>query len=89
VTNQRTNQVTVYVVRAGQTGRRLGEVNSLGSATFMLTRADAPPAADVQFLAKSNLTGVVEISDPIPARKGAAYEWRLAPMRGNQYLTLR
>jgi hypothetical protein len=89
VNNERGEDVAVYIVQAGIRGRRLGQVTSYGTATFALTASDAPPAADVQFLAKAVVSGTLDLSDPIPAASGASYEWKLAPARGYQFLALR
>lgn len=89
VDNERSEDVAIYLMKAGVRGRRLGQVTSFGTATFALSKADAPPAADVQFLAKATVSGTMDLSDPIPAASGASYEWKLAPMRGYQYLALR
>ena len=85
VNNQRTEEATIFVTHAGYKGRRLGEVNGMSSATFILTELDAPIASDVQFIALSHIDGESELSDPILTTRGASYEWRLAPGRGNQY----
>jgi hypothetical protein len=89
VNNQRSEDVAIYIMQAGIRGRRLGQVTSYSTATFALTRSDAQPAADVQFLAKALVSGTLDLSDPIPAASGASYEWRLAPGHGYQYLALR
>jgi hypothetical protein len=89
VNNQRAEQATIYVVHAGYKGRRLGQVNSLASATFVLTAGDAPIATDVQFLAQAMANGSSELSDAVVAQPGASYEWRLAPVHGQQFLAPR
>ena len=89
VTNQRGEDASIYVVHAGIRGRRLGQVPSFGSATFALTTSDAPIASDVQFLAKMLITGVVDMSDPIGAERGAAYDWKLGPGHHFEFLSLR
>src|SRR5690349_3426311 len=53
VHNERSEDLTIYVMRSGTKGRRLGDVTGLNSATFVLTESDAPIAADIQFLAAS------------------------------------
>jgi hypothetical protein len=85
VDNQRPEELTIYVMHAGYKGRRLGQVNSLASATFVLNEWDAPPAADVQFLAMSFGNGASELSDPIVATRGASYQWKLNPGHGQQF----
>lgn len=89
VVNQRTEQATIYVVHDGVRGRRLGDVNSLASASFLLTSSDAASAADVQFLARSYVTGRLELSDPVVATRGMIYEWKLSPAQGQQFLSYR
>jgi len=89
VNNLRAEQATIYVTHAGYKGRRLGEVNGLASATFVLTELDAPVASDVQFLALSHMNGASILSDPIITMRGASYEWKLAPGRGNDYSSVR
>ena len=89
VNNQRGENAAIYVVHSGLRGRRLGEVTSFGSATFLLTPSDAPAASDVQFLARAMVTGTMELSDPIPAMYGANYEWKLGPGRNYEFLALR
>jgi len=89
VTNQRGEDESIYIMHAGVRGRRLGEVTSFGSATFYLTASDAPIASDIQFLAKTIITGIVEVSDPIGAERGAAYDWKLGPGRHADFLSLR
>ncbi|HEY2374892.1 MAG TPA: hypothetical protein VGH98_02860 [Gemmatimonadaceae bacterium] len=84
VRNQRAGNLTIYVMHEGYRGRRLGEVTSLGSSTFVLDELDAPPATDLQFLAVSFADGVSELSDPVHILRGSTYEWRLAPFRGHQ-----
>ena len=88
VTDQRTEDVTIYVIHGGDKGRRLGQVNSLASAAFVLTAFDTPTASDVQFLARVAGTGATELSDAIVAARGASYDWRLGPARGHQFLSL-
>jgi hypothetical protein len=89
VTNQRGEDASIYVMHASIRGRRLGQVPSFGKATFYLTTSDAPIASDVQFLAKTVITGMVDISDPIGAERGAAYDWKLGPGRHFEFLSLR
>ena len=89
VVNQRGEDASIYVMHAGIRGRRLGQVPSFGSARFSLTTSDAPIASDVQFLAKTIITGMVDISDPIGAERGAAYDWKLGPGRHVEFLSLR
>ena len=89
VTNQRGEDASIYVMHAGIRGRRLGQVSSFGSATFYLTTSDAPIASDVQFFAKTIITGIVDISDPIGAERGAVYDWKLGPGRHVEFLSLR
>ena len=89
VTNQRPEDAAIYVMRNGIRGRRLGGVTSFGSATFILNASDAPVASDVQFLARTFITGAMELSDPIPAARGAIYEWKLAPAAGHAFLAIR
>lgn len=88
VNNQRTEQAIIYVTHAGYKGRRLGEVNGLASATFVLTELDAPIASDIQFLALSHMNGASVLSDPIITKRGASYEWKLAP-GANTYSSIR
>ena len=87
VTNQRTEQAAVYLVRNGHRARRLGDVNGLRSATFVLNANDTPAAADLQFLAIFS-TGLTELSDVVVSARGVTYEWRLAPLFGQQFLSL-
>ena len=89
VTNQRTEDVTIYVIHGGDKGRRLGQVNGLASATFELTPADAANASDVQFLETASLSGATEVSQSVTAERGTRYEWELAPGRGHQFLSFR
>lgn len=89
VTNQRGEDAAIYVMYGGVRGRRLGQVTSYGSATLYLTASDAPTASDVQFLAKASVTGIVDVSDPIGAERGAAYDWKLGPGRRAEFLSLR
>jgi len=89
VTNQRGEDETIYIMHAGVRGRRLGQVTSFGSATFFLTASDALLASDVQFLAKTVVTGIVDVSDAIAAERGAAYDWKLGPGRHADFLSLR
>ena len=89
VTNQRTEDVTIYVIHGGDKGRRLGQVNSLASAAFVLTAFDTPTASDVQFLATASLSGATELSQSVTAERGTRYEWELAPGRGHQFLSFR
>lgn len=89
VNNQRGEDVAIYIIQAGLRGRRLGEVTSYGTATFALTPADAPTAADLQFLARAAVSGTLDVSDPIPAASGASYEWKLPPGHAYPFLTLR
>jgi hypothetical protein len=85
VENQRAEELTIYVMHAGYKGRRLGQVTGLASATFVLSEWDAPPAADVQFLAMAFGSGASELSDPIVATRGASYQWKLNPGHGQQF----
>ena len=85
VRNQRTEDLTIYVMHDGYKGRRLGQVTALASATFVLNEMDAPASADLQFLAMSFVTGGSELSDPILAVRGASYEWKLAPGKQNSF----
>ena len=89
VTNQRGEDASIYVMHAGVRGRRLGQVTSFGSATFNLTASDAPTASDLQFLAKAVVTGDIDVSDPIGAERGAAYDWKLGPGHHADFLSLR
>ena len=89
VTNQRTEDVTIYVIHGGEQGRRLGQVNSLASSIFVLTAFDTPTASDVQFLATASLSGATELSQSVTAERGTRYEWELAPGRGHQFLSFR
>ena len=89
VTNQRGEDASIYVVHAGIRGRRLGEVTSFGRASFQLTSSDAPIASDVQFLAKTIITGTLDISDPIGAARGAEYQWKLGPGRRVDFVSIR
>ena len=89
VTNQRGEDESIYIMHAGVRGRRLGQVTSFGSATFHLTASDALSASDVQFLAKTVVTGIVDVSDPIGAERGATYDWKLGPGRHADFLSLR
>jgi hypothetical protein len=84
VRNQRSEILTIYVMYDGYKGRRLGQVNSLASATFVLNELDAPPATDLQFLAVSFATGASELSDPVQVVRGSSYDWQVAPGRGHQ-----
>ena len=84
VRNQRSENLTIYVMHDGYKGRRLGEVNSYTSATFVLNELDAPPATDLQFLAVSfSPSGGSELSNPVPVVRGSSYEWKVAPARGH------
>lgn len=89
VTNQRGEDESIYIMHDGVRGRRLGQVTSFGSATFHLTASDALLASDVQFLAKTVVTGIVDVSDPIGAERGATYDWKLGPGRHADFLSLR
>ena len=89
VTNQRGEDESIYIMHAGIRGRRLGQVTSFGHATFYLTTSDAPLASDLQFLAKTIITGMVDVSDPIGAERGAMYDWKLGPGRHADFLSLR
>ena len=89
VVNQRGEDESIYVMHAGVRGRRLGQVTSFGSATFYLTASDAPIASDLQFVARTIITGVVDVSDPIGAERGAEYDWKLGPGRHTDFLSLR
>jgi type IV secretory pathway TrbF-like protein len=72
----------------GFKGRRLGQVNGLTTATFVLTEADAPIAADVQFLAASFVRGGHSVlSDPVIVRRGATYDWKLLSAYGHDAIT--
>jgi anti-sigma-K factor RskA len=85
VRNQRFEDLTIYVMHDGYKGRRLGQVSSLGSATFVLDELDAPPATDLQFLAVSfSPNGGSELSDPIQIVRGESYVWKVAPGRDHQ-----
>ena len=85
VRNQRSDDLTIYVMHDGYKGRRLGQVTSLASATFVLDELDAPPATDLQFLAVSfSPNGGSELSDPIQIVRGESYVWKVAPARGHQ-----
>jgi hypothetical protein len=88
VKNLRGEDATIYVMHAGIRGRRLGDVTSFSSATFVITQSDAPGATDVQFAAKATITGMTELSDRIAAASGASYEWKLGPGRDYGFLTL-
>jgi hypothetical protein len=85
--NQRTEEAAIYLVRAGHKGRRLGEVNSLTSETFVLTTADVPPGDEIQFLAQISVSGNTELSDPMLSSRGAAYKWVIGPSRGQQVVS--
>ena len=85
VRNQRTEDLTIYVMHDGYKGRRLGQVTALESATFVLNDMDAPAATDLQFLAMSFVSGGSELSDPVLAVRGASYEWKLAPGKQNSF----
>lgn len=89
VTNQRGEDESIYIMHAGVRGRRLGQVTSFGHATFYLTTSDAPIASEVQFLAKTIISGIVDVSEPIGAERGAAYDWKLGPGRHADFLSLR
>src|SRR5438128_2348913 len=65
VQNLRAEDAAVYVIHAGIRGRRLGEVTSYSTATFILSASDTPIATDVQFLAKELITGTMVLSDAI------------------------
>jgi len=86
VTNQRTEDETIYVMHADYKGRRLGQVNGLASATFELTPADAANASDVQFLATASLRaesrrGAARRSSNRPRAAGRARERSGPPSR--------
>ena len=85
VRNQRTEDLTIYVMHDGYKGRRLGQVTALESATFVLNEMDAPAATDLQFLAVSFVSGGSELSNPILVARGASYEWKLAPGKQNSF----
>jgi len=89
VNNQRGEDASIYVMHAGVRGRRLGQVTSFATATFILTPSDAPTASDLQFLARTVISGIVEVSDPIGAERGAAYDWKLGPGPHADFLSLR
>ena len=84
VMNRRTEQAAIYLVHAGHKSRRLGDVNSLASETFVLTAADIPPADEIQFLAQISVSGNTELSDPVLSSRGAVYKWVIGPSRGQQ-----
>ena len=85
VRNQRSEDLTIYVMHDGYRGRRLGQVNGFGTATFVLNALDAPPATDLQFLAVSfSPDGGSALSDPVQVIRGSSYEWKVAPARGHQ-----
>jgi hypothetical protein len=84
VRNQRSETLTIYVMHDGYKGRRLGEVNSLAAATFVLNELDAPPATDLQFLAVSFAGSAPALSDPVQVEWGSSYEWKVARGRGHQ-----
>lgn len=88
VHNGRTEEETIYVVRDGNRGRRLGQVNGLSTTTFVLTEFDVPLASDVQFLATSFSGGPHGIlSDPVILRRGASYDWKLSASTGQDVLS--
>ena len=89
VTNQRGEDEAIYVMYAGVRGRRLGHVTSFGTATFYLRASDAPIASDIQFVAKTIVSGIVDVSEPIGAERGAEYDWKLGPGRHADFLSLR
>jgi hypothetical protein len=89
VQNLRAEDAAVYVIHAGIRGRRLGQVTSYSTATFILSASDTPMATDVQFLAKELITGTMVLSDAIGTERGATYEWKLAPGADHSYLGLR
>jgi len=89
VTNERTEDETIYVTHDGYKGRRLGLVNGLESATFELTPSDASNLSNLQFLATASLSGATELSESITAERGARYDWRLAAGHGQQFLSFR
>jgi hypothetical protein len=89
VNNLRNEDAAIYVMRDGIRGRRLGQVASYGSATFVLTASETPIASDVQFCAKAFISGAIVLSDAIPAERGANYEWKLGPGRDYAYVGLR
>jgi hypothetical protein len=89
VNNERSEDETIYVMHAGMRGRRLGQVGSFTSVSFVLTSSDAGAASDIQFLARALVTGVLEVSDPVASERGASYEWKLGPGgRGMEFLAL-
>ena len=88
VHNQRPEDETIYVVRDGSKGRRLGTVAGLNSATFVLTPLDVPLAASVQFLAASfRRDGHSVLSDPVVVQQGATYDWKLFATPGHEVIT--
>jgi hypothetical protein len=88
VTNQRTEPATIYLVRNRTRQRRLGDLNGLRSASFVLNANDTPATAELQFLAVFSVTGLTELSDDVASLRGVTYAWTLAPMQGQQTLTL-
>lgn len=88
VHNERSEDLTIYVMRSGTKGRRLGDVTGLNSATFALSESDAPIAADIQFLAASFVrSGHSVLSDPVTVQPGARYDWKLFAPRGHDVIT--
>ncbi|HKW47696.1 MAG TPA: hypothetical protein VJN70_09625, partial [Gemmatimonadaceae bacterium] len=88
VRNQRPEILTIYVMHDGYKGRKLGDVKSLATATFVLDALDAPPATDLQFLAVSFDGAGSELSDPVQVVRGLSYEWKVAPPRSLRDPTL-
>lgn len=88
VHNGRTEEETIYVVRDGYQGRRLGRVNGLSTTTFVLTEFDVPLATDVQFLATS-FTGAARaiLSDRVIVQRGASYDWKLSSTTGQDVIS--
>jgi hypothetical protein len=87
VHNQRTEDAIIWVTRDGYRGRRLGQVNGLATATFVLTEMDAPVAADVRFLAASFVQEKSVLSDPVIVERGATYEWKLFSGIGHEAIS--
>ena len=87
VHNGRTEEETIYVVRDGYRGRRLGQVNGLSTTTFVLTDFDVLLAADVQFLATAfGSTTHAILSDPVIVQRGASYDWKLLSNPGQDVI---
>ena len=88
VHNEHSEDETIYVMHEGSTGRRLGRVGGLNSATFVLTRFDVPLLARVQFLAASfSREGHSVLSDPVVVERGATYDWKLFATPGHEVIT--